>query len=408
MEIKVSDKFEPLFDLPKGVDTFILTGGRFSQKSFAASLSVVNGCQAFDYRCLYTRYTNTSSKDTIFSEVEEKIEMLNWNDRFKPGINRFDSTFNNSKIVFKGLKAGSGIQTANLKGFKDFSCWVLDEAEELVDEEMYDKIFLSIRGNSKGNPIPNIKILILNPASKEHIAFKKYFEGRGVQEGWNGVKGNVCYIHTTYLDCIDFVPQEIIDYFEEMKANNPTKYKHVVLGGWLDKADGVVITNWKYGTFNPDGLQISYGQDYGFSIDPTTLIGVAINKKKKIIYVKEHLYKPKLTTTQIAYINLEVCGKSLIVADSAEPRLISELYRLGCNIEAAEKGPGSISLGIALLQDHQIIVEENSTNIGKELNNYVYADKGSKLYVDAYNHAIDSLRYNVTYQLGRIVDFEIR
>ena len=38
-------------------------------------------------------------------------------------------------------------------------------------------------------------------------------------------------------------------------------------------------------------------------------------------------------------------------------------------------------------------------NIAKELNNYVYADKGSKLYVDNYNHAIDGIRYNVIYHL---------
>lgn len=153
---------------------------------------------------------------------------------------------------------------------------------------------------------------------------------------------------------------------------------------------------------------MSYGQDFGFSIDPTTLVGVAIDKKKKIIYVKEHLYKPKLTTSEIAHINKSVCEGSLIIADSAEPRLINELSSMGCNIVGAEKGAGSISLGIALLLDYQIIVEENSTNIGKEFNNYIYADKGSKLYVDAFNHIIDAIRYNITYHLGRSTGMEIR
>ena len=35
----------------------------------------------------------------------------------------------------------------------------------------------------------------------------------------------------------------------------------------------------------------------------------------------------------------------------------------------------------------------------KELNNYVYSDKTSKLYVDDFNQALDAIRYNVVYHL---------
>lgn len=176
----------------------------------------------------------------------------------------------------------------------------------------------------------------------------------------------------------------------------------------MDKAEGVVIENWKYGEFNPDNLQTSFGQDFGFSIDPTTLVEVAIDKKKRIIYAKEHLYKPKLTTSEIAHINKAICKRSLIVADSAEPRLIEELYKMGCNIRGADKGQGSINLGVELIKDYELIVDDASINLAKELNNYVYADKGSKLYVDAFNHIIDALRYNVTYQIGKKVGYDIR
>jgi len=405
-KIKLSEKFQPLFDIPKGVDVFILTGGRYSQKSFAVSTSSVTNCKNYGHRILYSRFTNASLKDSIYAEVEEKINMLKVNSYFNLTINRIDALFNNAKIVFKGLKAGSNQQTANLKGLKDFSCWILDEAEELTDESIYDKIFLSIRGNDKNNPNANIKILILNPATKEHFIYKKYFESKGVKEGFNGIKDNVCYIHTTYLDCLEFVPKEIQDYFEDMKVKNPSKYNHVVLGGWLDKAEGVVFTNWEFGTFNPNNLQTSFGQDYGFSIDPTTLVEVAIDKSKKIIYLKEHLYKPKLTTTEIAHINKSICGNKLIVADSAEPRLIDELVGQGCRVVPTTKGAGSISAGIALMQDYKLIVE--GENIGKELNNYVYTDKGSKLFCDNWNHAIDAIRYNVSYNLTGGYKIEIR
>jgi len=204
-DIKISEKFNPLFNLPEGVDIFILTGGRFSQKSFATGLSVVHGCVKYNFRVLYTRYTVASSRDSTFPEVLEKVDMLGWEDSFTPSINRIESNFNSSKIIFKGLKAGSLGQTANLKGFKDFSVWVLEEGEELNDEEVFDKIVLSIRGNKKGSKVKNIKIIILNPTSKEHFIYKKYFEGRGVKEGFNGVKDNVCYIHTTYFAIIYLV-----------------------------------------------------------------------------------------------------------------------------------------------------------------------------------------------------------
>ena len=221
-----------------------------------------------------------------------------------------------------------------------------------------------------------------------------------MQAGFNGVKDNVTYIHTTYLDNIKNLDQSFIDEAEYIKQNNPKKFEHVILGGWLDKAEGVVFDNWEFGKFNPDNLQTSFGQDFGFSIDPTTLVEVAIDKGKKIIYVKEHLYKPKLTTSEIAYINKQTCGRSIVIADSAEPRLIDELSRAGCNIRAAEKGQGSINLGVELIKDYKLIVDNDSMNVAKELNNYVYLDKGSKLYVDDFNHIIDAIRYNVTFQLG--------
>ena len=383
---------------------FVITGGRGSGKSFEVGRFASILSFKPKKKILFTRQTMTSAHLSIIPEFQEKLNLLEIEQLFNVTRNEIQNKQSNSLIIFKGLKTSSGDQTANLKSLQGIDTWILDEAEELIDESIFDKINLSIRQKGRQNRV----ILILNPATKEHWIYKRFFEDVGVEEGFTGVKGNTTYIHTTYLDNKENLAKSYLDEIELIKKNSPTKYKHVVLGGWLDKAEGVVITNWKFGEFNPDGLQVSYGQDFGFSIDPTTLIGVAIDKKKKKIYVQEHLYKPKLTTTEIAHINKKVCGNSLIVADSAEPRLISELASMGCNIIGAEKGAGSISLGIALLLDYEIIVEHNSQNIAKEFNNYIYADKGSKLFVDAFNHIIDPLRYNVTYHLGRATGIEIR
>ena len=383
---------------------YIVTGGRGSSKSFGVGTFITALSYESNHKILFTRQTMTSAHLSIVPEFQEKLDLFDINDHFNINRSVIENKVSKSEIIFKGLKTSSGDQTANLKSLQGVTTWILDEAEELSDESTFDKINLSLR--TKG--VHNRVILILNPTTKEHWIYKRFFEDAGVSENFNGVKGDVTYIHTTYLDNLKHLDSSFVNEIERIKITNPNKYKHVILGAWLEKAVGVVFNNWSFGAFNPDNLQVSYGQDFGFSIDPTTLIGVAIDKKHKKIYVQEHLYKPKLTTSEIAHINKEVCGHSLIVADSAEPRLINELASLGCNIIGAEKGPGSISLGIALLLDYQIIVEHNSSNMAKELNNYIYADKGSKLFVDDFNHLIDPLRYNVTYHLGRSTGFELR
>jgi phage terminase large subunit len=381
---------------------FIVTGGRGSGKSFEVGTFATMLSFNKNHKILFTRQTMTSAHLSIIPEFQEKIDLIEANHLFNINKSEIVHNISKSEIIFKGLKTSSGDQTANLKSLQGVTTWILDEAEELTDEKTFDKINLSIR--QKG--IQNRIILILNPATKEHWIYKRFFESECVTEGFNGVKGNNTYIHTTYLDNIENLSDSYINEIETIKANNPTKYKHVILGGWLDKAEGVVFTNWKFGAFNPDNLQTSFGQDYGFSIDPTTLVEVAIDRKQKKIYLKEHLYKAGLTTSQIAHINKTIASGKMIVADSAEPRLITELSKEGSIIIPAIKGPGSISAGIAIMQDYELIVE--GENLAKELNNYVYADKGSKLFVDAWNHIIDGARYNISYQLTGQSQFEIR
>jgi len=405
--IQLNDKFKPLFK--NDTRFFIVTGGRGATKSFSVNTFIALLSLEKSHKVLFTRQTLSSAHVSIIPEFKEKIELLNLQSVFDINRTTIQNKASGSEIIFKGLKTSSGKtssgdQTASLKSLQGITTWILDEAEEMVDEKLFDKINLSLRTKGTQNRV----ILILNPATKEHWIYKRFFEDAGVQAGWNGQKNNVTYIHTTYLDNIKHLDQSFLDEVERMKTKNPSKYEHIINGSWLEKAEGVVFTNWEYGEFNPKGLQTIFGQDYGFSIDPTTLIEVAIDKREKLIWVKEHLYKAKLTTSQIAEINKSCAGNSLIIGDSAEPRLIQELNNQGNNVMGAMKGQGSISLGISLLLDYKLIVEVNSTNIAKELNNFTYADKKSKLFVDDFNHTIDPLRYVASYVLGNQFGIEIR
>ena len=372
---------------------FLLTGGRGSSKSYTATSFSTMLTMEEKNKTLFTRYTMTSARLSIIPEFLDKLEIFDWAHHYTINKDEIVNNKNGSSVIFRGLKTSAGNQTANLKSLQGVNNWILDEAEELMSEDDFDTIDLSIRDKEKQNRI----ILIMNPTTKEHWIYKKFFESRGVSEGFNGIVGDTCYIHTTYLDNILNLSESYIKRLEEIKVNNPNKYKHKILGSWLKKAEGVVFDNWSYGQFNPDNLQTSCGMDFGFSVDPDTLTEVAIDKNKKKIYLKELIYRNGLGTDALAKIILNKVNNKLIIADSAEPRLISDLQAKGVNIQAVKKG--TIESGIVRMQDYELIITPESINIAKELNNYVYVDKGSKLYVDDWNHAIDGARYNVIFHL---------
>ena len=373
---------------------FVITGGRGSGKSYSLNSFLLLLTYEAGHVILFTRYTLTSANVSIIPEFIDKIESADLSRDFYITKDEIINLKTGSKILFKGIKTSSGTQTANLKSLAGVTTWVLDEAEELTDEETFEKIDFSIR--TKG--IQNRVILVLNPATKEHFIYKKFFEDKGIESGTNLIKGDTTYIHTTYLDNIQNLSESFIAQIENIKNRRPEKYKHQILGGWLDKAEGVIFNNWSIGKYENVGATV-FGQDFGFSNDPTTLIECNIDASNKRIYINERYSLQALTTSQIYQLNKQHCLDSLIVADSAEPRLINELQTLGLNIVPTIKGQGSVTYGISLLQDYDLIITPESINLIKELNNYCWLEKKSNTPIDKHNHLIDALRYAVSYQL---------
>ena len=373
---------------------FIISGGRGSGKSFSVNALLVMLTYEQGHTILFTRYTLTSAYISIIPEFIDKLEQFGSIADFHITKDEILNKKTGSKIIFRGIKTSSGDQTANLKSLQGITTWVVDEAEELVDEQKFDTIDLSVRQQGK----PNRIILILNPTTKEHFIYRRFFEDRGVQEGSNTTKENTTYIHTTYQDNIDNLSKSYIDQIEQMKIRRPEKYKQQMLGAWLNKAEGVIFNNWSVGEFKKTSVSV-WGQDYGFAADPSTLVEVNIDSSNKRIYLKECFYLQRLTTSQIAQLNLKHAREGLIVGDSAEPRLLSEIKAKGCNVRPSIKGQGSVTYGISLLQDYDIIVSPDSTNLIKELNNYRWLERKSNTPIDNWNHLIDAVRYAVGFQL---------
>ena len=385
--IDLHPKYKPLFTAPTRY--FILTGGRGSSKSFSQKTWEVLLTYERGHTILDTRYTMNSSKDSTLPEFQEKVEILEQDHSFDLQALEATNLTSGSRVLFRGIKQQSKDQTAKLKSLQGVTTWVLDEAEEMTDEALFDRVDFSIR--QKG--IQNRVILIMNPSTKAHWIYKRFFQDAGVQGGFNGIKGDVCYIHTTYLDNLENLSQSFIDQIDLMKERNPAKYDHIIMGGWLDRAEGVIFPNWEYGTFD-EGLRSMYGQDYGFKIDPTTLVKVGVCNKRMEIHCKVELYEVGMSTAQIGEVNKRVCGREHIVGDNAEPRLISELQRY-CRIMPCTKGKGSVTAGIKRMQDYKIVVhdDELGQKMGEELNNYTWVSGKDSVPLDLYNHCIDAVRY---------------
>ena len=389
MELKINDKYIPLFNDDSRY--FVITGGRGSGKSFGVTVFLLLLTYEKGHKVLFTRYTMKSANTSIIPEFIEKIELLGKQSDFRITRDEIMNLTTGSSIIFKGIKTSSGNNTAALKSLNGITTFVVDEAEELDDEKTFDKIDLSVRAMGKQNRV----ILILNPATKEHWIYQRFFRDGQVLSGSNTKKNNVTYIHTTYKDNITNLEKSFINTVLEIKRKSPDKYEHQILGGWKEKAEGTIISNWRVGDFIQTE-NTCYGQDFGFSEDLTTLVKVSIDKQARKMWVKEIYGKTAMKTTDIALLNKRECGMDLIICDNSEPRLIRELKDRGLNIRPTVKRKGSILSGIALLQDYEIIVEKESLGIIKEINNYVWHQRGERP-IENFNHYIDAMRYSLMY-----------
>ena len=169
--------------------------------------------------------------------------------------------------------------------------------------------------------------------------------------------------------------------------------------GEVGSLQGVVFDDWQQVEgidFAGDKL-VAIGLDWGYTNDPTAV--VAVYKRGGAILLHELIYQNGLTNQDIAdhLRKLGIVRSWPIIADSAEPKSIEEVHRLGFNIHPATKGADSIRNSIDILKRQPLLVTRESTNLIKELRNYTWdTDRtGASLGVpiDRYNHAIDAVRY---------------
>lgn len=226
---------------------------------------------------------------------------------------------------------------------------------------------------------------------------------REIEEKRLPIVGDVELIVSTYLDN-PYLPDELVKEIELDKDLDPESWKVYGLGEY-GKLDGVVFENWGVCNEIPKGATfVGYGLDFGFTNDPTSLLEVY--KQNGELWVNEIIYSTGLTNQDIDKEARDLINiKGGVVADSAEPKSITELRRLGWNIEGANKGKDSINSSIDVLKRYRINITAKSVNGIREMKKYRWAkDKDDKTLnkpIDKDNHFIDALRYVALNRLNK-------
>lgn len=395
----------------------VVKGGRGSKKSTTTALWIIYEMMRFFSQyglkpcVLVLRRFAETNRDSTFSQLLWAIQRLKVAHLWKATKSPLELTYRPSgqKILFRGLDKPQSINSIVVKD--GIICWTwLEEAFQVADEDAFNKVDLSIRGEVPP-PLHKMHTLTLNPWSDRHWIKRRFFDKSA---------DNVLAI-TRNFDCNEFLSDDDRAIFAVMARENPKRFAIEGRGEW-GISEGAVFDRWRVESFNPDNLsreidratmrpkyRALFGLDFGFSQDPTAFVYLLADEKRRKLFVCAEFYERGMLLDRLASkIIAAGCQRAEIVADSASPQMIAELKARGIfNIKPSKKGAGSIEAGIARLRDFEIIINESCPNTIIEFSNYSWAKSSDGQLmakpIDEYNHAIDAMRY-ATEGLAR-VDF---
>lgn len=373
----------------------VCKGSRASKKSKTTALNFIVRIMEYPAsNLLVVRKTFRTLKDSCFAELKWAISRLGvenfWECKYSPLEMTYKPT--GQKIYFRGLD--DPLKVTSITVSVGSLCWLwIEEAYELTKEEDFDMLQESIRGQVPEGLFKQIT-LTFNPWNELHWLKKRFFDV---------VDKDILAMTTNYM-CNEWLDESDRKMFEDMKKNNPKRYKVAGLGDW-GIVDGLIYENWKEDIFDVNdisgrkGVKSAFGLDFGYTNDPTALFCGLVDEIAKKIYVFDEIYEKAMSNRKIYdEISRKGYAKEKIIADSAEPKSIDELRNLGLyRIQKARKGKDSINNGIQYIQDFEIIIHPKCVNFIKEIGNYTWdEDKfGNKINkpVDDFNHLLDAMRY---------------
>lgn len=376
----------------------VCKGSRASKKSKTTALNLIYRLMKYPQsNLLVVRKVFGTLKDSCYTELKWAIHRFGVDSLFDCKLSPLEITYKptGQKIYFRGLDDPLKITSITVDVGCLCWCWI-EEAYEITDENAFNMLDESIRGVTPEGLFKQITITF-NPWNEGHWLKRRFFDDKD--------NPSILAITTNYM-CNEWLDEADKRVFEDMKKNNPKRYKVAGLGEW-GIVDGLVYENWKEESFDineissKDGVISCFGLDFGYTNDPTALFCGLVDEKEHKIYVFDELYKKALTNKKI-YDEIFKMGysKEKIRADCAEPKSIDELREFGLKgIRRSRKGKDSVNNGIQFIQGFEIIIHPKCINFLREIGLYVWAtdrlDSSKKLNkaVDDNNHLMDAMRY---------------
>jgi phage terminase large subunit len=347
-------------------------GGTRSGKTYAIIQWIIVQALQSKQEVTVVRKTIPSLKRTVMKDFKDIMQSLEvWNDNEFNISDRIYTFYNNSTIQFVSTD-----DSEKLRGLKSSILW-LEEANE-IDEESYFQLQIRTTGAI---------ILSYNPTISPFHYIRKMED--------------CSRYFTTYKDN-PYLEISVKRAIEELRSTNPKAWKVYGLGEYVGNERA--IFQFEQCEWIPDDCEfVAFGMDFGFAQDPTSVC--SIWKNGNDIWIVEHLYEKGLVTSEIAEkLRKIVKGREEIWADSAEPRLIEELYREGFNIKPVTKGRDSISFGIQVLQNYKIHIPRTCTNLINEFYSYQWAVDKHQHVTDrpesGLDHLVDAARYAAMMRLS--------
>ena len=261
---------------------------------------------------------------------------------WKATVNPLEITYipSGQKIFFRGMDDAQSITSITVED--GYLCWVWwEEAFQCSNEDEFNKVDLSIRGVIP-EPLFKQHTFTFNPWSDKIWLKKRFFDK---------ADGKDIFALTTNYQCNEWLGEDDLEIFAKMKLENPRRYNIEGMGDW-GIAEGLIYNNWQEMEFD-----ISYflnakdmkgnliyrdlkGLDFGYTNDPSAFVCMLIDTKARELYIFDEMYQRGMINDDIfKKINSMGYAKERIVADSAEPKSIFELKRLGLRrIKASKKG----------------------------------------------------------------------
>jgi len=402
----------------------VCRGSRGSKKSTTAALKII--CEMMripDSHTLVVRKYASLHRNSTFAQLIWAIHRLHVDHLWKINQTMMTITYKptGQQIIFKGLDDVLGITSLTTATGALCFIWI-EEAFQIVEDD-FNKLDLSLRGELPPGAYAQI-ILTFNPWSSQSWLKSRFFDCGCPPDPLEGTAESSCsYVccqdltgdtkrpHSTLALRTDYRTNEWLtdddkEVFGSMIERFPQRARVEAFGAWGVVGD-LVYNNWTVEEFDhmelyrkmKGGSRVyteHYGIDFGFSVDPTAFVALLADEPNRRIYVYDELYQHGMTNKEIA-VALQKYNNVKIVADSAEPKTINELWNEGLyRIEAAKKGRDSIRAGIQKLQSYHIIVHPSCRNFERELMSYGWEQREDGIYSGRTvgpDHLMDAMRY---------------